>query len=105
MLISKEININGEHKLIKEENISFHEEDGFCSSSHNDLTDIHSYKERCKELEKALMETRSALDDFQITSKEFEDALEQELEHTEKQYQALKEKNLSLQKEVERWKA
>lgn len=44
------------------------------------------------------------MDDFQTTSKELEDALEQELEYTEKQYEILKEKNASLKIDVERWK-
>ncbi|EMR08784.1 hypothetical protein PNEG_02954 [Pneumocystis murina B123] len=39
-----------------------------------------------------------------MTSKELEDALEQELEYTEKQYEILKEKNTCLKKEVEKWK-
>ncbi|KAG5518330.1 hypothetical protein PMAC_003127 [Pneumocystis sp. 'macacae'] len=104
-LTQNDININEEHEIVKEKNLTLHEKYDISDLNHRDLTNIDSYKERCKELEKALIETRSALDDFQITSKELEDALEQELEHTEKQYQELKEKNLSLQKEIERWKA
>lgn len=66
--------------------------------------DIQVYQERCKELEEAVMEARTALDEFKLTSKELEDALEQELEYTEKQYEMLKEENTCLKKEVERWK-
>ncbi|KAG4305748.1 hypothetical protein PORY_000658 [Pneumocystis oryctolagi] len=102
MLSTEKLNINEKQENIKKNNTSISEKHDLHNST--DLTDIHSYQERCKELELALMEARSALDDFQITSKELEDALEQELEHTEKQYQILKKKNTLLQMEIEQWK-
>ncbi|OLL26644.1 Nuclear distribution protein nudE 1 [Neolecta irregularis DAH-3] len=70
-----------------------------------DDADAAAYRTRCKELEAALTETRAALDDFQLSSKELEHELEKELEETEKQYKELKRRNEKLAHDADDWKA
>ncbi|KAG4303347.1 hypothetical protein PCK1_000311 [Pneumocystis canis] len=90
--------------MIKNDTYS-HEKHSICNFENADSTDINVYKERCKQLEEELTETRSSFYSFQETSRELEDALEQELEYMEKQYQTLTEKNVLLQTEIQRLKS
>src|SRR5277367_991345 len=64
----------------------------------------YDYKFRCEELESALNETRSALDEFQISSRELEAELEKELENMERQYKDAKRQKERLKMESDDWK-
>ena len=64
----------------------------------------YDYKFRCEELEAALTETRSALDEFQQSSRELETELERELENMEKQYKDAKRQKERLKMESDEWK-
>src|SRR5271156_4398491 len=64
----------------------------------------YDYKSRCEELESALNETRSALDEFQLSSRELEAELERELENMEKQYTDAKRQKERLRMESDEWK-
>jgi hypothetical protein len=64
----------------------------------------YDYKSRCEELEAALNETRSALDEFQLSSRELEAELEKELENMEKQYTDAKRQKERLRMESDEWK-
>jgi hypothetical protein len=64
----------------------------------------YDYKSRCEELEAALNETRSALDEFQISSRELEAELEKELENMERQYKDAKRQKERLKMESDDWK-
>jgi hypothetical protein len=69
-----------------------------------DGTKDYDYKSRCEELEAALNETRSALDEFQLSSRELEAELERELENMEKQYTDAKRQKERLRMESDDWK-
>jgi chromosome segregation ATPase len=73
---------------------------------HNDhsMTKDYDYKSRCEELEAALNETRSALDEFQSSSRDLESELERELEHMDKQYKDAQRQRERLRLESEEWK-
>ncbi|KAG0211477.1 hypothetical protein BGX28_007838 [Mortierella sp. GBA30] len=62
------------------------------------------YKEHARKLEEELEETKYTLDEFQLSSKELEDALEKEVESTERRYHEIKIRNEALRQEVEDWK-
>ena len=62
------------------------------------------YKEHTKKLEQELEETKYTLDEFQMSSKELEDALEQEVESTERRYNEIKIRNEAMRQEIEDWK-
>ena len=62
------------------------------------------YKEHTKKLEEELEETKYTLDEFQMSSKELEDALEKEVESTERRYNEIKIRNESMRQEIEDWK-
>ena len=64
----------------------------------------YDYRSRCEELEAALNETRSALDEFQLSSRELEAELEKELENTERQYREAKRQKERLKMESDDWK-
>lgn len=51
-----------------------------------------------------LAETRAELDDFQLSSKELEEELVKELDHTEKVQQDLKRKVAKAETERDEWK-
>jgi DNA repair exonuclease SbcCD ATPase subunit len=69
-----------------------------------DGTKDYDYKSRCEDLEAALNETRSALDEFQFSSRELEAELERELENMEKQYTDAKRQKERLRMESDEWK-
>jgi len=69
-----------------------------------DTSKDFDYKSRCEELEAALNETRSALDEFQISSRELEAELEKELENMERQYKDAKRQKERLKMESDDWK-
>ncbi|KAF9286487.1 hypothetical protein BGZ68_002855 [Mortierella alpina] len=62
------------------------------------------YKEHTKKLEEELEETKYTLDEFQMSSKELEDALEKEVESTERRYNEIKIRNEAMRQEIEDWK-
>lgn len=64
----------------------------------------YDYKTRCEELEAALNETRSALDEFQLSSRDLEAELEKELENMERQYKDAKRQKERLKMESDEWK-
>ena len=74
------------------------------SAENGDTPKEYDYKSRCEELEAALNETRSALDDFQLSSRELEAELERELENMEKQYTDAKRQKERLRMESDEWK-
>ena len=69
------------------------------------LANDYDYKFRCEELEAALNETRSALDEFQLSSRELEAELEKELESMDKQYKDAQRQRERLRLESEEWKS
>jgi hypothetical protein len=69
-----------------------------------DGTKDYDYKSRCEDLEAALNETRSALDEFQLSSRELEAELERELDNMEKQYTDAKRQKERLRMESDEWK-
>jgi hypothetical protein len=71
-------------------------------SSIND--ELDHYKAHAAALEATLLETQSAMEEFQVTSRELEEDLERELEQSEKRYKELKSKNEVLKGEVDEWK-
>jgi len=74
------------------------------SAGSGDAPKDYDYKSRCEELEAALNETRSALDEFQFSSRELEAELERELENMEKQYTDAKRQKERLRMESDEWK-
>jgi len=70
----------------------------------SDCAKDYDYKSRCEELEAALSETRETLDEFQLSSREFEAELERELENMEKQYTDAKRQKERLRMESDEWK-
>lgn len=70
----------------------------------SDAAKEYDYKSRCEELEAALNETRSALDEFQMSSRELETELEKELENMERQYKDAKRQKERLKMESDDWK-
>ncbi|RIA80867.1 hypothetical protein C1645_837933 [Glomus cerebriforme] len=66
--------------------------------------ELEHYKAHAAALEETLHETQSAMEEFQVTSRELEEDLERELEQSEKRYKELKLKNEILRNEVDEWK-
>jgi len=66
--------------------------------------ELEHYKAHAAALEATLHETQSAMEEFQVTSRELEEDLERELEQSEKKFRELKSKNEALRDEVDEWK-
>lgn len=66
--------------------------------------ELEHYKAHAAALEATLLETQSAMEEFQVTSRELEEDLERELEQSEKRHRELKSKNEVLRNEVDEWK-
>lgn len=66
--------------------------------------ELEYYKNHSSELELDLAETRYALEEFQLSSKELEEELEKEIDSTERRYNEIKIRNESMRQEVEDWK-
>ncbi|KAG0365098.1 NADH:ubiquinone oxidoreductase [Gamsiella multidivaricata] len=66
--------------------------------------ELEYYKKHAETLEIDLAETRYALEEFQLSSKELEEELEKEIDSTERRYNEIKIRNESQRQEVEEWK-
>ncbi|MBW0495428.1 hypothetical protein O181_035143 [Austropuccinia psidii MF-1] len=73
-------------------------------SNHSDVDQLEHYRNLARSLQFDLEETKLALDEFQISSKELETELEKELQGTEKQLKELKGKEESLLNDIDHWK-
>ncbi|KAG0202079.1 NADH:ubiquinone oxidoreductase [Mortierella sp. GBA30] len=62
------------------------------------------YKNHAEEIEQELAETKFALEEFQLSSKELEEELEKEIDSTERRYNEIKIRNEAMRQEVEEWK-
>ncbi|KAF9920098.1 NADH:ubiquinone oxidoreductase [Linnemannia zychae] len=72
------------------------------------FADIHEeleyYKSHAEAIELELAETKFALDEFQLSSKELEEELEKEIDSTERRYNEIKIRNEAMRQEIEEWK-
>jgi len=66
--------------------------------------ELEHFKAHAAALEATLLETQSAMEEFQTTSRELEEDLERELEQSESKQRELKSKNEALRNEVDEWK-
>ncbi|GJJ71901.1 hypothetical protein EMPS_04258 [Entomortierella parvispora] len=66
--------------------------------------ELEYYKNRSKDLELELEETKFALEEFQLSSKELEEELEKEIDSTERRCNEIKIRNEGMRQEVEDWK-
>ena len=66
--------------------------------------ELEYYKNKARDLELELEETKFALDEFQLSSKELEEELEKEIDSTERRYNEIKIRNEGMRQEVEDWK-
>ncbi|KAG0050360.1 NADH:ubiquinone oxidoreductase [Gryganskiella cystojenkinii] len=66
--------------------------------------ELEYYKNKTKDLELDLEETKFALEEFQLSSKELEEELEKEIDSTERRYNEIKIRNEGMRQEVEDWK-
>jgi hypothetical protein len=66
--------------------------------------ELEHYKAHAAALEATLHETQSAMEEFQVTSRELEEDLERELEQSEQRHRDLKSRNEALKNEVDDWK-
>ncbi|KAF7799026.1 hypothetical protein EIP86_010256 [Pleurotus ostreatoroseus] len=78
---------------------------GGLFSPQDDNFSLLEWKSKTKDLEKILSETRAELQEFQITSKQLEEELEQELDRTEKAQQELQVKAARAEREKDDWKS
>lgn len=62
------------------------------------------YKDHAESIEQELAETKFALEEFQLSSKELEEELEKEIDSTERRYNEIKIRNEAMRQEVEDWK-
>ncbi|KAF9965141.1 NADH:ubiquinone oxidoreductase [Mortierella alpina] len=62
------------------------------------------YKDHAETIELELAETKFALEEFQLSSKELEEELEKEIDSTERRYNEIKIRNEAMRQEVEDWK-
>ncbi|KAI1298879.1 hypothetical protein EDD11_006618 [Mortierella claussenii] len=75
------------------------------ATSFDNLNDeLAYYKQHTETLELDLAETKYALEEFQLSSKELEEELEKEIDSTERRYNEIKIRNESMRQEVEEWK-
>ncbi|KAG0373374.1 NADH:ubiquinone oxidoreductase [Mortierella sp. AD032] len=66
--------------------------------------EIEYYKNLARKTEDELHETRSMLEDFQLSSRELEEELEKEIDSTERRYNEIRIRNDAMKQEVEDWK-
>jgi predicted nucleic acid-binding Zn-ribbon protein len=66
--------------------------------------ELDYWRNHAENLENTLSETRAALDEFQVSSRELEEELEKELQSTEKVCGDLKSRCEQLKRESEDWK-
>ncbi|KAI8063803.1 hypothetical protein BC940DRAFT_306887 [Gongronella butleri] len=66
--------------------------------------ELDYYRSHAENLENTLQETRAALDEFQISSRELEEELEKELQTTEKAYKELKSICERSKRDADEWK-
>lgn len=66
--------------------------------------ELEYYKNRSKDLELELEETKFALEEFQLSSKELEEELEKEIDSTERRCNEIKIRNEGMRQEVDDWK-
>lgn len=66
--------------------------------------ELDYWRNHAENLESTLQETRAALDEFQVSSRELEEELEKELQTTEKAYNDLKSRCEHYKREAEDWK-
>ncbi|KAJ8661585.1 hypothetical protein O0I10_002853 [Lichtheimia ornata] len=67
--------------------------------------ELEYYRSHAENLEATLQETRAALDEFQVSSRELEEELEKELQTTEKAYKDLKARCEHFKYEADDWKS
>ncbi|KAL7309640.1 NADH:ubiquinone oxidoreductase [Mucor circinelloides] len=67
--------------------------------------ELDYYRAHAEDLELTLQDTRAALDEFQVSSRELEEELEKELQTTEKAYNDLKSRCEHFKREADDWKS
>ncbi|KAI8329781.1 hypothetical protein EDC96DRAFT_529175 [Choanephora cucurbitarum] len=67
--------------------------------------ELDYWRSHAEDLESTLQDTRAALDEFQISSRELEEELEKELMTTEKAYSELKSRCEHFKRDAEDWKS
>ncbi|KAG2227861.1 hypothetical protein INT45_002099, partial [Circinella minor] len=67
--------------------------------------ELEYYRSHAENLEATLQDTRLALDEFQLSSRELEEELEKELQTTEKAYKDLKSRCEHFKYEADEWKS
>ncbi|KAK4514034.1 Glutaminyl-tRNA synthetase [Mucor velutinosus] len=67
--------------------------------------ELDYYRAHAEDLELTLQDTRAALDEFQVSSRELEEELEKELQATEKAYNDLKSRCEHFKRDAEDWKS
>ncbi|KAG2211457.1 hypothetical protein INT46_000281 [Mucor plumbeus] len=67
--------------------------------------ELDYYRAHSEDLELTLQDTRAALDEFQVSSRELEEELEKELQTTEKAYNELKSRCEHFKRDAEDWKS
>ncbi|KAI8081274.1 uncharacterized protein BX664DRAFT_340014 [Halteromyces radiatus] len=67
--------------------------------------ELDYYRNHAENLENTLQETRAALDEFQVSSRELEEELEKELQTTEKAYKELKSQCERSRRDADEWKS
>ncbi|KAI9304019.1 hypothetical protein BJ944DRAFT_256500 [Cunninghamella echinulata] len=67
--------------------------------------ELEYYRNHSDNLENTLQETRAALDEFQVSSRELEEELEKELQTTEKAYKELKSQCEKSRRDADEWKS
>ncbi|KAI9253468.1 hypothetical protein BDA99DRAFT_563049 [Phascolomyces articulosus] len=67
--------------------------------------ELDYYRSHAENLEATLQDTRLALDEFQVSSRELEEELEKELQTTEKAYKDLKSRCEHFKYEADEWKS
>ncbi|KAI8095068.1 uncharacterized protein B0P05DRAFT_524573 [Gilbertella persicaria] len=67
--------------------------------------ELDYWRSHAENLENTLQDTRAALDEFQVSSRELEEELEKELQTTEKAYNDLKSRCEHFKRDAEDWKA
>lgn len=66
--------------------------------------ELDYWRSHAENLEGTLQDTRAALDEFQVSSRELEEELEKELQTTEKAYNDLKSRCEHYKRDAEEWK-
>jgi predicted nucleic acid-binding Zn-ribbon protein len=66
--------------------------------------ELEYWRSHGENLENTLQDTRAALDEFQVSSRELEEELEKELQTTEKAYNDLKSRCEHFKRDADEWK-